>query len=72
MTGIFQAKREGTPAVIMSVMRGLILIPAIVSGNYLFKVNGVIFSLLAAEAISCITGLVLYKIEKAKDIGKMR
>ena len=64
LTGIFQAKGEGTPAVIMSVMRGLILIPAIAFGNYLFKVNGVIFSLLVAEAISCLTGLVLYKIRK--------
>ena len=72
LTGIFQAKGEGTPAVIMSIMRGLILIPAIVFGNYLFKVNGVIFSLLVAEAISCITGLVLYKIEKAKETSKMR
>ena len=72
LTGIFQAKGEGTPAVIMSIMRGLILIPAIVFGNYLFKVNGVIFSLLVAEAISCITGFVLYKIEKAKETCKMR
>lgn len=72
LTGIFQAKGEGTPAVIMSIMRGLILIPAIVFGNYLFKVNGVIFSLLVAEAISCITGFVLYKIEKAKETSKMR
>lgn len=61
LTGTFQAKGEGTPAVIMSVMRGLILIPAIVLGNYLFKVNGVIFSLLVAEIISCITGFILYK-----------
>ena len=60
LTGIFQAKGEGTPAVIMSVMRGLILIPAIIFGNYFFKVNGVIFSLLVAEAISFITGLILY------------
>ncbi len=65
LTGIFQAQGEGTPAVIMSVMRGLILIPAIVFGNYRFKINGVIFSLLAAEAISCTTGLVLYKIKKS-------
>ncbi|MGN1381415.1 MAG: hypothetical protein ACI4W2_01215 [Eubacterium sp.] len=57
---IFQAKREGTPAVIMSVMRGIILIPAIAIGNYLLKLNGVIFSLLIAEAIPCITGFVLY------------
>lgn len=61
LTGTFQAKGEGTPAVIMSVMRGLILIPEIVLGNYLFKVNGVIFSLLVAEIISCITGFILYK-----------
>ena len=61
LTGTFQAKGEGTPAVIMSVMRGLILIPAIVLGNYLFKINGVIFSLLVAEIISCITGFILYK-----------
>ncbi|MDM0140872.1 MATE family efflux transporter [Clostridioides difficile] len=64
LTGIFQAKGEGTPAIVMSVMRGLMLIPAIIFGNYLFKMNGVIFSLLVAEAISCITGLVLYKLKK--------
>ncbi|MCK1911291.1 MATE family efflux transporter, partial [Clostridioides difficile] len=51
LTGIFQAKGEGTPAVVMSVMRGIMLIPAIIFGNYLFKMNGVIFSLLVAEAI---------------------
>lgn len=64
LTGIFQAKGEGTPVVVMSVMRGIMLIPAIIFGNYLFKMNGVIFSLLVAEAISCITGLVLYKLKK--------
>ncbi|HBF0144957.1 MATE family efflux transporter [Clostridioides difficile] len=64
LTGNFQAKGEGTPAVVMSVMRGIMLIPAIIFGNYLFKMNGVIFSLLVAEAISCITGLVLYKLKK--------
>lgn len=66
LTGIFQAKGEGAPAVIMSVMRGLILIPAIALGNYLFQVDGVIFSLLIAEAISCMTGFVLYAREKTK------
>lgn len=43
LTGIFQAEGKGTPSVVMSVIRGLILIPAIIIGNYLFKVNGVIF-----------------------------
>lgn len=70
LTGIFQAKGQGTPAVIMSVTRGLILIPAIMLGNYLFKVNGVIFSLLAAEAISFVTGLALYQIEKVRASRK--
>lgn len=66
LTGIFQAKGEGAPAVIMSVMRGLILIPAIALGNYLFQVDGFIFSLLIAEAISCMTGFVLYTMEQTK------
>lgn len=48
----------------LNLMGGLILIPAIIFDNYLFKVDGVIFSLLIAEAISCITGFVLYKIER--------
>lgn len=71
LTGIFQAKGEGTPAVIMSVMRGLILIPAIAFGNYLFEVNGVIFALLVSEAISCLTGLALYQIEKVRTVRKI-
>ena len=60
LTSIFQAKGKGLPAVIMSVTRGLILIPAIVIGNHFLELNGVIFSLLAAEAASCMIGLVLY------------
>lgn len=70
LTSIFQAKGNGTPAIVMSVTRGLILIPSIIIGNYLFKVNGVIFSLLIAETISCITGWVLYKIINIKDSKK--
>lgn len=68
MTGIFQAKGEGTPAVIMSVMRGIILMPAIAIGNYFFKLNGVIFSLLIAEAISFFTGIALYTLERKKAL----
>ena len=67
LTGIFQAKGKGVPAIIMSVTRGLILIPSIIIGNYIFKVDGVIFSLLIAEAISFITGFVLYQIDKIKN-----
>ena len=67
LTGIFQAQGKGTPAVIMSVSRGLILIPATIIGNILFHVNGVIFSLLAAEAISCLIGIVLYKAKTTRN-----
>lgn len=67
LTGIFQAKGKGVPAIIMSVTRGLILIPSIIIGNCIFKVDGVIFSLLIAEAISFITGFVLYQIDKIKN-----
>ena len=66
LTGIFQAEGKGTPAVIMSVVRGLVLIPAIIVGNWLFQLNGVIFSLLISEAISCITGCVMYYLIRSK------
>lgn len=68
LTGIFQAEGKGMPSVIMSVMRGLVLIPSIIIGNYLFKVNGVIFSLIIAEAISFVTGAVMLF---GKDLHKV-
>ena len=66
LTGIFQAEGKGMPAVIMSVTRGLVLIPAIVIGNQLFQLNGVVFSLLVSEAISCMTGCVMYYLIRSK------
>ena len=66
LTSIFQAKGKGTPAIVMSIARGLILIPALVIGNYFWQLNGVIFSLLAAEAVSCVTGLGLYAADKVR------
>lgn len=61
LTGIFQAEGRGGPAVLMSAARGAVLIPATVIGDKLFGVNGVIFSLLAAEAISCLAGSAAYR-----------
>ena len=52
LTSIFQAKGTGLPAAVMSMARGVILVPAIVIGNHFLALNGVIFSLLAAEAAS--------------------
>lgn len=66
LTGIFQAKGQGKQAIIMSITRGLILIPAIIVGNQFFAVNGVICSLIVAEAFSCLTGLALYQFDKTK------
>lgn len=66
LTGIFQAEGKEMPAVIMSVTRGLVLISAIVIGNQLFQLNGVIFSLLVSEAISCMTGCVMYYLIRSK------
>ena len=66
LTGIFQAEGKGMPAVIMSVTRGLVLIPAIVIGNQLFQLNGVVFSLLVSEAISCMMGCVMYYLIRSK------
>ncbi|WFM80926.1 MATE family efflux transporter [Streptococcus ruminicola] len=60
LTGIFQAEGKGRPAVIMSLMRGIIVIPALMIGDRFFKVDGVVFSLLVAEAVACLTGLVFY------------
>lgn len=48
------------------VLAGLVLIPAIVIGNQLFQLNGVIFSLLVSEAISCMTGCVMYYLIRSK------
>ena len=48
------------------VLASLVLIPAIVIGNQLFQLNGVIFSLLVSEAISCMTGCVMYYLIRSK------
>ena len=48
------------------VLAGLVLIPAIVIGNQLFQLNGVIFSLLVSEAISYMTGCVMYYLIRSK------
>ena len=66
LTGTFQVEGKGIPAVIMSVVRGLILIPAIIVGNLLFQLNGVIFSLLVSEAVSCIPECVIYYLIRNK------
>lgn len=69
LTGIFQAEGDGAKATIMTVTRGIILIPVVILGNRFFGVEGVIYSLLAAEMVSCLMGLVLYKTPSKRRIS---
>ncbi len=69
LTSVFQAKGEGTPALILSISRGLILIPTIMILHSLFGLHGVIFSLLTTEVLSFFVGLALYAHDKRKETG---
>ena len=42
------------------------VLAGLVIGNQLFQLNGVIFSLLVSEAISCMTGCVMYYLIRSK------
>jgi putative MATE family efflux protein len=60
ITDMFEAFGAGIQANIMAIMRGLALIPIIYLGNRLLGLNGVIWSLPAAEISACLLGLVLW------------
>lgn len=59
-TGIFQAFGKGLQSTVMSIARGLVFIPILIAGHYLFQLHGVIWSLTAAEIIACAVGFVLW------------
>lgn len=59
-TGIFQGIGREKEATIMSVARGLILIPIMIAGNIFWGLHGVIWSLTASEILACLIGLVLW------------
>ena len=59
-TCIFQAFGKGVPSLIMSVARGMILIPIIILLNRWYGLNGVIVSLLISEMCACLIGLGMY------------
>jgi len=66
ITGMFQAFGAGVQSNVMAVVRGLALIPIIFLGNTLFKLNGVIWSLPAAEIFACLVGATLWLASRGK------
>ena len=70
LTSMFQAFGKGLQSNIMSVSRGVALIPIIIIGNFLFQLNGVIWSMAASEICACLIGLFLWLTTK-KDTMEM-
>lgn len=60
LTSMFQAFGKSIQSTIMSVSRGIALIPIIIVGNSLFQLNGVIWSMTASELCACFIGLLLW------------
>jgi putative MATE family efflux protein len=66
ITDMFQAFGAGIQSNIMAVVRGVALIPIIYLGNRLLGLNGVIWSLPAAEISACLVGIVLWLSSRGK------
>ena len=60
LTSMFQAFGKSIQSTIMSVTRGIALIPIIIIGNSLFQLNGVIWSMTVSEICTCFIGLLLW------------
>ncbi|WP_349673332.1 MATE family efflux transporter [Lacrimispora sp.] len=60
LTSMFQAFGKSIQSTIMSVSRGIALIPIIIIGNSLFQLNGVIWSMTVSEICACFIGLLLW------------
>lgn len=65
-TSIFQAFGKGIQSNIMSVTRGIALIPIIIAGNALFGLDGVIWAMTASEFCACVVGMCLWFLCKRK------
>jgi putative MATE family efflux protein len=63
-TDLFQALGAGLQSNAMALIRGLIMIPLIWLGNQLLGLNGVIWSLPAAEISACLLGLVIWLVSR--------
>jgi Na+-driven multidrug efflux pump len=65
-TSMFQAFGKGIQSNIMSVARGIALIPIIIAGNALFGLDGVIWAMTASEFCACVIGMCLWLLCKRK------
>lgn len=70
ITSMYQAFGKGIQSNIMSVTRGIVLIPIIIIGNNLFELKGVIWSMTGAEIVACAIGIILWFSSK-KEIMKV-
>lgn len=65
-TSMFQAFGKGILSNVMSVARGIALIPIIIAGNALFGLDGVIWAMTASEFCACVIGMCLWLLCKRK------
>ncbi|NNU78188.1 MATE family efflux transporter [Clostridium estertheticum] len=70
ITCIFQAIGRAKEATIMSMTQGILLIPIMISGSYIFGLHGLIWSTTVAEVLTCLVGLCLW-IKFNRDTNKI-
>lgn len=58
-TGIFQATGQGTPALVMSIIQGVTLIPVLYIANKTHGFHGVVWSLVIADAAAFLVGAAM-------------
>ncbi len=59
-TGIFQGVGREKESTVMSVTKGVLLIPIMIIGNTFWGLHGVIWSLTVSEILACLIGLILW------------
>ncbi len=60
IAGIFQTEGRGVAANVVAVARGVMLVPCVLVGGALFGLSGIVWSLLAAEALAFVVCLGAY------------
>ncbi|WP_139997441.1 MATE family efflux transporter [Paenibacillus paridis] len=65
-TGIFQATAQGTAAFIMSVIQGITLIPVLYIANRMNGFQGVVWSLVIADAVAFLVGSTMLYVLRNK------
>ena len=68
-TSMFQAFGKGVQSNIMSVTRGIALIPVIVIGNFMFGLTGVIWAMTISEFCACLMGVGLWILARKGIMG---